>query len=178
MKQQVFRSIRRALFILAPLALGACATSRQAEEQIVLPSPSLMEIGVGQSGSEALDPEYIERYQPDVRLSASWEDGAVRIGMVNMSGRPLRIGPGNFGVIVDKELHRAQPGDVVVEFPIVSLNPNEGVSGRLRFLKLGDLTGRHLVFNHRDVRPSRCEILSPEPKDEPTSQTSQTTGED
>jgi hypothetical protein len=145
------------LLVLSVLSLQAC--SRNKAEELPL------EVGLG--ATSTVNPEQVNRNQPDIRMTAFWGEGAVQVQIQNRTTKRLEVGPANFAVIIPtsktggkRRLIPVEPGKVVLDFPVTQLDPNGVASGRFRFRELGNLQGCNLVFKNDDksIRPSVCRI--------------------
>ncbi len=166
--------------LLLVLSLSfALACSGQSKEKIPL------EVGLGASASA--NTELLNRYQPDVRMTAFWEEGAVRVQVQNRTNKRIEVGPDMFAVIIPTSKTGGQrrpipvePGKVGLDFPVTQLDPDGVASGQFRFRELGNLEGCNLAFKSNDptVRPSVCRIESkkapaPDATDAPTDEPEQ-----
>lgn len=111
---------------------------------------------------DLMTPEQINMYQPDVRLSASFDRGMVRVKIRNLSDKEIGVQYFNFGLINPKAAREKKTIDATpgAEFPRVMLKPGEMASGLIEFRNQGDLAGCYIVFNHSLTRPSRAVIHS------------------
>ncbi len=153
-KLRVLSSI---LLLSSVLSLQAC--SRNKAEDLPLE--------VGLEAAASVSPEQVNRTQPDIRMTAFWDEGAVQVQIQNRTNKRLEVGSANFAVIIptsktggQRRLIPVEPGKVVLDFPVTKLDPNGVASGRFRFRELGNLQGCNLVFKSDDksVRPSVCRI--------------------
>lgn len=146
------------VLLLSILLAGACAGREGVEAPPAEAEPRVFDDRI----FEELDAEARERYQPDLRLAAFEEaDGALTVYVRNETGRPLTVTPAHFGLIVEGELHPVRPGQVLIRFPVVRLEPEAMATGRFRFRDFESLQGSFLVFQHPEVRPARCRIRGP-----------------
>ena len=107
---------------------------------------------------DPMTPRELERWQPDVRLAAWWDNGQVCVVIRNRTNQDLAVRYANFGVLGNRKEYPVRMEDVRVLFPDTVLHSGEMATGRFQFYKLGDLTGAHLVFHHSKTQPSRCVI--------------------
>jgi len=138
------------LLIVAAVLSVSLGCSRESA-QVIAPDPFVW----NEAGDfPEMSPEELEKYQPDMRMSARWENGWVWVQVRNRSGKQLAINEANFAAIVDGKLFRVKPGDAEIFFPRILLRPGEMATGRFRFFELGDLAGQKFVFNHTSACPS------------------------
>lgn len=107
---------------------------------------------------DPMTPRELERWQPDVRLAAWWDNGQVCVIIRNRTNQDLAVRYANFGVLGNNRVYPVRMEDVRVLFPDAVLHSGEMATGRFQFYKLGDLTDAHLVFQHSMTRASRCVI--------------------
>jgi len=107
---------------------------------------------------DPMTPRELERWQPDVRLAAWWDNGQVCVIVRNRTNQDLAVRYANFGVLGNNRVYPVRMEDVRVLFPDAVLHSGEMATGRFQFYKLGDLTDAHLVFQHSMTRASRCVI--------------------
>lgn len=163
-KRRLTRSIAR-LLVGATLAtlLAACSSNEPAmPDESLGPAPRQeVRVDIREDIARPLTPEQIARYQPDVRLAASFDGAVLTVRVLNRSGRALLVGPSNFGLIVGRKVHPFNSPDVQARFPEAMLQKDTAASGQFLLKGHGDLTGRYLAFDHPAVRPSRCRIAQP-----------------
>ena len=162
MRGKSFIALSRLACLAFAIALWGCSRAPRVEPARKTP----VEIDVGERLLDPLSPEEIERYQPDIRMGALWAGDHVTATILNRAGKSVEVGPRNFAIIKGRTLRPATSAGNRAEFPVSVLPPGAAASGRFFFPAFGDLTGSYLVFNHPDVRPSRCRIRPQPPQPE------------
>jgi hypothetical protein len=149
--------------LISIILLSLSSTSCHRSTSKPLPKPEMppLEVRVGEGAMEQLSPEEMKKFQPDVNLSARFENGALSVTVLNHSQKTIKISAANFGILSGHNVIPPDPKTSV--FPPSALAPEAGATGKLRFPDQGNLIGRYFVFSHPDVRSSRCSIRGPLP---------------
>jgi hypothetical protein len=162
-RQGIQRTVLRGVpagLIGALLIYGAallCAGCSNASKQIAAGLPEATAI-TEEGLFDPMTPQELERWQPDVRLAAWWENGEVCVVVRNRTNQDLPVSYVNFGLLVNHQPQRVTMENARVLFPDTVLHAGEMATGRFQFFKSDNLTGTPLVFKHSKVRPSRCVI--------------------
>ncbi|HBF34558.1 TPA: hypothetical protein DDW35_08335 [Candidatus Sumerlaeota bacterium] len=106
---------------------------------------------------EQMSASDMAKYQRDVRLSARYENGAVRVNVRNMTQGDIGIQFSNFALLLptQKTTIEATPGS---GFPKTVLKPGEFATGLISFSEVNNPVGAYCVFHHSSVQASRCTV--------------------